>query len=166
MIHLHQIPHALLLVALGGALYARPPEVSGPAVQLTDFLPADAQNLIKGTDVRVSAGITLVPSLAEPVEFISGITINGRSRRRDGRFDTVLLPPTPGGSETVNQTLTWFVKVKGPKRMTVRLRISGIGRSSQKVFTFADVTNVYAVHCNDKAFVLFRWFDRLLGFCS
>jgi hypothetical protein len=50
--------------------------------------------------------------------------------------------------------------------MTVRLRISGVGKSSDKVFTFAEVTSAYAVHCNDKTFVLFRWFDHLFGFCS
>jgi hypothetical protein len=161
----HWIRLSVLVALSSVVLYGQPQTVNGPSEQLHEFSPSVGAVLIKGTTVRVSATVTLFPSMTESVEYIGAITINGRRRRRDGPFDTVLTPSTPEGSETVNETLSWFAHVNGPKLMTVRLKLSGTGKSSQTAFTFGDMTTTYQVRCNSGTFILFRLLDRLLGRC-
>jgi hypothetical protein len=147
-------------------VHAQSSAANGPGEQLHEFLPSDGEVLTKGTTVTVSATVTLYPSPTEPVEYIGIIFVNGRRRSEDGQFDTVLTPLLPGSSENLNEALSWLVHVKGPKIMTVRLQLSGIGKSSQANFRFADLTRTYPVKCNPKAFVLFRLIERLFGCCS
>jgi hypothetical protein len=151
---------------MSAALCGQTPADIWPSEQLHQFLPGDGEVLTKGTTVRVSAAVTLYPSLTESVEYIGTIKVNGRRRRTNGPFYSALTAQTPGNSETLSETLSWFVHVKGPKTMTVRLHLSGIGESSNATFQFADISRNYSVKCNSKEFVLFRWLDHLCGRCS
>lgn len=148
------------------SLFAQSAPTSDPSETLREFLPNEGEVATKGTTIRLSAAVTLNPSLIESVEYIGTIKVNGRRRREDGAFVTVLTPPGVGGQIHADETLSWFVGVNGPKKMTVRLELSGTGMSSHTHFQFADVTRTYSVRCSRKSFVLFRFIERLFGRCS
>lgn len=147
-------------------LFAQTSTADGPSGQLGDILPGESQVLMMGSIVRVSATVTLQPSRTESTEYIGTITVNGQRRRDNGPFDTVLTPPASGGSETVKETLSWFVHVRGPKIMKLRVQLRGIGISSHAAFQFADVTRQYPVKCDLRSSVFLRLIERLFGCCS
>ena len=157
---------AFLAPVLSLTLYAQSPVSTEPSVQVHDFLPHEDVVLTLGGDLRVSAAVSLTPSAKESIVYIGTITVNGRSRRNNGPFNTVLSPPGPGGTETINETMSWFVRVKGPKRMIVQLRLNGAGKSPPTNFTFAEISRAYTVKCSPKTFLLFRLIERTLGYCS
>jgi hypothetical protein len=163
--------HLCIQSALLGActvlgLFAQSPPAKGPSEKVVAFLPSDGEVLTKGTTVMVSAVVDLAPSSTETVKYVGNILINGRRRRYDGPFVNVLTRLGSDSSESVRETQSWSVHVRGPMTMRVRLKLEGTGESSGAHLQFADLTRTYSVKCNSKTFVLWRVVERFFGCCG
>jgi hypothetical protein len=134
-----------------------------PDEQLNSFSPNEADALIKGAPLSITANATLIPSLSEAVEFTSSITIK---KHRFRPFVTVLTRRTAGSGVTGSEVMTWTTRVPGPKRISIRLQLTGVGESSGRKFTFADQTRTYSVQCNPKECWLLRRLHHIFGCCS
>ena len=141
------------------SLYAQ----SGPSEELHGFTPNSSDVLIKGTPLFVSADVTIHPSTLEAVTFISTITIN---KKRYEPFVTTLTRQTAAGGVAGSELMSWTTHVPGPKQISIRLQLEGVGQTSQSRFQFADITRDYSVSCNPKQFWLFRKIQQLFGSCS
>lgn len=151
-----------LVIGSGISTSAQGPALTGPAEQMLSFSPVSGKDLVRGTTIRMSADVTLIPSSSDAVEYVSRLTVNKRIYRS---FDTVLFPPAPLSNESMNETLTWFVHVAGPKKMTVRLQLTGMGSSPQTSFMFSDTERSYRVICNLRTFWPIRKLQEVFGTC-
>ena len=151
-----------LAIASAISTSAQGPTVTGPAEQMLSFSPLTGKDLVRGTSIRMSADVALVPSSSDTVEYVSKLTVNRRVYRS---FETVLLPPAPLSRESVNETLTWFVHIVGPKKMTVRLQLTGKGSAPRTSFIFSDTERTYRIICNPHTFWPIRKLQEVFGVC-
>jgi hypothetical protein len=152
-----------MLIYSSVSLHGQAPQPGEPDEQLHSFSPNEADALIEGAPLSITATATLIPSLSEAVEFTSSITLK---KHRFRPFVTVLTQRTAGSGVTGSEVMTWTTRVPGPKRITIRLQLTGVGESSGRKFTFADLTRTYSVQCNPKECWLLRRLRHIFGCCS
>ncbi len=133
-----------------------------PNAQLRSFTPNEGEVLIKGAPLSVTANVNLIPSASESVEFTGRITIKNRRFRP---FVTVLTQSTTGSGVTGCEVMTWPTRVPGPKSITIRLELTGVGKSSGREFSFASLTRTYSVKCNPKEWWFLRRLHHMFGCC-
>jgi hypothetical protein len=154
---------AILIVDSNACVHSQASESTGPSEQLVSFSPSEGSILVKGAPLSFTANVVLSPSTSESVKYVARLTVN---RRRYRPFTTTLTQSTAQGSVNGTETITWDTRVLGPKHMTVRLDLSGIGQSSGVHFKFAEIRRIYSVKCNSKQWWPLRKLETLFGCCS
>jgi len=164
---LYQIAELLTVCALiaqfNCGMYAQTPSNNGPGEQLHSFTPLSGDTLVKGSSLIVSADVSIQPSSLEAITFISTVTIN---KRRLRPFVTTLTQETPVGEVGGREVMSWNAHVPGPKQLSIRLQLEGVGQTSQSRFQFADITRRYPVSCNPKECWVIHKIQQFLGSCS
>ncbi len=140
----------------------QPRPLAGPNAQLQSFTPNEGDVLTKGVPLTVKAKVSLIPSATESIEFTERLTVK---KRRLHRYVTTLTPCTSAGCVTGNESPIWRIRVRGPKRISIRLQLTGLGKSSGKQFNFSDVTRTYSVQCNPKELWMLKRLHHFLGCC-
>jgi|ERR1035441_5349394 hypothetical protein len=138
-------------------LYAQLQAWHGPSFQLLQFLPETGQILTNGTTITMLAIVKLNPDPVEAVEYTAMLIVNGHRYRP---YVTGLLPGTSGEEKP-----SWLIRVTGP-RMTIKLQLHGVGKSSGIKFDFVDICQNYRVKCSPEGCFLWRFIQRLFGCCS
>ena len=133
-----------------------------PGEVLEEFTPPDGATLPKGSDITIMAVVEMMPSSVEAAYYTADVTINGH---RERQFETLLLPPGQFGNETLKERLTWYVRTRGPRTMSVRFRSSATGASSGTTYPFSDVARTLRVVCTPREFWLFREIEILFRRC-
>lgn len=143
------------------AIYAQSPS-DAPNEQLYRFTPSEGQGLIKGEPLTVSASIMLSPSRSEPIKFTNIITV----KKHRYVFETVVSQQTPTSELSGSQVMSVPVHVPGPKRISIRLQLTGTGQLSNTKYVFDDITRTYRVTCSPRDPWAIRVIHHAFGCCS
>ncbi len=128
---------------------------------LLDFTPNNGASVTKNTKVPFVATGILVLSDTDSVYYRADLTVNGKGY---SPFEFRTLPLTSGTSE-IDGNMKWFVHVKGPRKMIVRVHLTGESFVGQKHYNFSDTTQTLMVSCNSETASLLRSLERLFHRC-
>lgn len=105
----------------------------------------------RGMTFTFSYDLRIVPSLFEPTHFAAQLYVNGEQYGDPVEFYT--LP----GAEIATESPSWTkIKAKGPRDMTVQVRMSAITWMSTNKLEYPSTVAHYRVVCDNWLFRLFR----------
>lgn len=127
------------------------------------FTPGDQVTLLHGSHVDFKGSVLLNAQPDTAVKYVIELRFN---KKRYGQFVSTLLPlqPPSSGAEVMN--MTWPVKITGPKRATVAVRIVSIPSIATYETTEEDTVHHYQVACDPNCWRLVRLVERLFERCQ
>lgn len=127
------------------------------------FTPEDNVTLLYGSHVDFKGSVLLNPKPDTTVRYVIQLRFN---KKKYGQFVSTVLPLEPPSTGAVAMEMTWPVKVTGPKKATVTLRITSIPSVATFRTTEEDTVHYYQVACDPRCWRVVRFVERLFDRCQ
>jgi hypothetical protein len=132
-----------------------------PAPQSSSLTPTSSTSLIHGSQVSFMIGMKFVPIPLNSCRYHIQLVYN---KKKYGVYDFQLLPLAPLSSGQITANMFWFVKITGPEKVPVTLRL--VTQTNSQVPQTAEVSQTNDVVCDPNSFWFFRFADRRLHRCQ